>query len=154
MAQGKKQQYSRRPRHESQPGDKSPRHVEKPETYDQLKVSWGISYLDWDGKWGWQSVDQAILINKIIPRLKSFESMRWCEIKADQKSNHSIEVGKIITEAQQRIRELGLSSLCDELFSLRMSGRGRVYGILTQGILKVIWYDPNHEICPSKKRNT
>ena len=42
----------------------------------------------------------------------------------------------------------------EELYSLRLSGRSRVWGLKEAGIFWILWWDPNHEICPSYKKNT
>lgn len=37
-----------------------------------------------------------------------------------------------------------------QLFSLRLTARERLYGILNNGVFYVLWYDPCHEIYESK----
>jgi len=37
----------------------------------------------------------------------------------------------------------------DALVSLRLSGKERVWGILQENALLLLWWDPGHEICPS-----
>ncbi len=39
----------------------------------------------------------------------------------------------------------------DELFSLRMTGKIRVYGIAIEQQLNLLWYDPKHEIFPIRR---
>ena len=36
-----------------------------------------------------------------------------------------------------------------DMHSLRLSGQERVWGILDQGVLSVLWWDPDHAVCPS-----
>jgi hypothetical protein len=62
-------------------------------------------------------------------------------------NSHNIPIHKLEQEAQQRATELNLDT--DELFSLRLDGTKRVFGILEgDGILSVVWFDRNHKICP------
>ena len=42
----------------------------------------------------------------------------------------------------------------DELMSFRLDSRGRVWCIQTGNIMRVLWWDPNHEVCPSFKKHT
>ena len=42
----------------------------------------------------------------------------------------------------------------DSLFSLRLDGTLRIFGIRKQNYLQILWVDQNHEVCPSKKKHT
>jgi hypothetical protein len=42
----------------------------------------------------------------------------------------------------------------EDLVSLRLSARERVWGILAEGVLELLWWDPDHKVCPSLPRNT
>jgi hypothetical protein len=76
--------------------------------------------------------------------------MTWSEILVgSKKQNHSIKVTSLCPEAQARLRDLRL--LVEDVVSLRLSSRERVYGYLENGVLIVLWWDPEHRICPSLK---
>lgn len=92
------------------------------------------------------------MFEEIIPKLISFEGRQWSEILQDKKHNHWISCSKLIKEAQDRLDELHLQY--DELFSLRLTGRLRLFGYIENGIFYIIWHDPDHEICPSVKKHT
>ncbi|HEV7503942.1 MAG TPA: hypothetical protein VGS07_03445 [Thermoanaerobaculia bacterium] len=96
---------------------------------------------------GWHRVDGPTILY-VRSRLAHFESMTWTEILVQaKKQNHSIRVEDICSTAQQRLEALGL--LLDDVVSLRLSGRERVYGYLENGVLILLWWDPLHQICPS-----
>jgi len=38
----------------------------------------------------------------------------------------------------------------DEMLSLRLSGTERVWGILADGICTLVWWDPEHRLCPAQ----
>jgi hypothetical protein len=40
-----------------------------------------------------------------------------------------------------------------ECFSLRINSPARVWGIRDEYVLRVLWRDPRHEVCPSKKKH-
>jgi len=63
-------------------------------------------------------------------------------------NNHPIAISDLCREAQVRCQELGLHELTDELFSLRLAGNVRLWGIRQGRILQLIWYDPRHEVYP------
>lgn len=98
---------------------------------------------------GWHRVDGQVL-RYIRERLAQFETMTWAEILVrSKKQNHSIKVSDICSAAQKRLDALRL--LLEDVVSLRLSARERVYGYLDNGVLILLWWDPLHEICPSLK---
>jgi hypothetical protein len=118
-------------------------------SYHSLRPSWRISLMEMVDPFGWHRVD-APTIHYIRQRLALFETMTWSEILVQaKKQNHSIQVTALCTEAQQRLMDLQL--LVEDVVSLRLSGRERVYGYLENGVLVVLWWDPLHQICPSLK---
>ena len=70
-----------------------------------------------------------------------------------KRSNHSVPVEQLCSQAKKRLEELRLLDL-EELHSLRLSGEERIWGILTQNVITLLWWDPNHEVCPSELKNT
>ena len=104
-----------------------------------------------DGKWNWQAVKKPRFLDIVIQRLKAFECMSWQEIIGT--GSHLIEIDKIIPEARKRLEDLNQEDV-DVLMSLRLSGKKRIWGIRDGSVLKVLWWDPNHEICPSVKKRT
>lgn len=96
---------------------------------------------------GWHELDRETL-QTIRTRLAHFESMTWSEILVRaKKQNHSIQVGSLCTPAQRRLETMRL--ILDEVVSLRLSGRERVWGYLENGVLVLLWWDPEHQVCPS-----
>ena len=56
--------------------------------------------------------------------------------------------------ARDRLQKLKLDDI-DELMSFRISGKERVWSIRQlNNVMKVLWWDPNHEIYPIRKRHT
>ena len=88
----------------------------------------------------------------MFPKLKNYESMTWGSIAQNQHHNHSVEVSKLDKRARKRLEELGVE--VDELFRFRLNGTQRVWGIRDREVFYILWWDPNHEICPSSKKNT
>jgi hypothetical protein len=103
--------------------------------------------------YGWHTLDTQTL-RYVHEKLTHFEGRTWGEILVqDKKSNHSVEIDQLCSEAKSRLSEIGQDDI-DELVSLRLSARERIWGILDQGILTLLWWDPNHNVCPSKLKNT
>jgi hypothetical protein len=98
---------------------------------------------------GWHRVDGTTL-QYVRNRLAQFETMTWSEILVQaKKQNHSIEVTDLCKEARRRLEERRF--LLDEVVSLRLSGKERVFGYLENGVLVLLWWDPDHQVCPSLK---
>jgi len=86
-----------------------------------------------------------------LKRLGELETVPWNELHAT--GSHSIPVSKLIRKAQRRLESLKLDDF-QEIYSLRMSGKKRLWGIRVGSILRFLWWDPEHKICPSKKKHT
>lgn len=83
--------------------------------------------------------------------------MTWAEIKSQTCSgkrgrrktcNHYVNIDKLPGDAKRRLGELKQNDL-EQLFSLRLKGKVRLYGIIEGRIMKILWYDPEHRLYPS-----
>ena len=119
-----------------------------PYSYHHLRPSWRVASMELVNPYGWHKVDAETLLS-IRGKLAHFETMTWSEILVTgKKRNHSINVSAITPEARQRLEAIGLG--LDEVVSLRLSGAERVFGYLDNGVLVLLWWDPNHQVCPTK----
>ena len=131
--------------------NKIPRQSQEVNSGQETPV-WRFSLLDWDGPWGWRNVDTSKW-QEILQKLGNFETRTWADIKRDG-NNHAVLIqNSPNSEVPKRLAEIHLDDI-DELFSLRLSGKERVWGILENYILKILWWDPNHEVWPSIKKHT
>lgn len=137
--------------------NKKPRNIENPNSWLSKTPSWVFSKHDFQhSNWSLKCCDD--LFEDIILKLKSFEGMTWDAInkqkhsKEGKSSNHFVKVNDLTKEAQKRIQELGIFD--DEVYSLRLKGKLRLYGIINDGIFNIIWYDKEHKIYPSAKKHT
>lgn len=96
--------------------------------------------------------------SELIEGLKSREIMTWSEIltqnggrgKKGGTNSHFIPMYNLVKEAQDRAAELNI--LEDGLISLRITSKKRVFGIMEDGVLNIVWFDRSHEICPAVRR--
>ena len=116
-------------------------------TNDQ-QPSWIINTLDVDGPWGWRHLIQSHIWEALHDKLSNFEKMTWSEIEKNRKYNHSVEVWNLSTEAQNRLRQIKNDNI-GELFRFRLNGKQRLWGIRDRAVFKILWWDPEHEVCPS-----
>lgn len=120
-----------------------------PDKCDHETIVWRFSSADLDGCWGWRSAAGKEWWKEIFPKLCHLETMTWAEINAASggkkagNNNHPVQVHKLSDEAKKRLYELGQDDL-EELFSLRLTGTKRIYGIRDRRALKLLWYDKYH----------
>ncbi len=95
----------------------------------------------------------------LLPKMKNLESIKWNELEREtfgknaKSKHHWVSVNDLIKEAQKRLEYLKLDDY-DQLFSIRLSGTERLWGFKELSYFKILWYDFNHEICPSYKTHT
>lgn len=119
----------------------------------QEKPVWLIGSLEMTGPFGWREASQEDLV-RIRERLGALENSTWKEILVrDSRHNHRIQKNRLSADAQARLEEIRQADV-DELVSLRITGQGRIFGILDRNSLKVLWRDPQHKACPSPKPHT
>lgn len=92
--------------------------------------------------------------DELLTRFREWEKGTWREILVrDARNNHPIDVASCCPESQRRLKANGLEDL-DQLVSLRVNSTARVIGIRDRATFKILWWDPNHEVCPSQLRHT
>lgn len=116
---------------------------------DLLKPAWRFARVDedWD-RHGWKLATHEDR-KEVYGRLKEIESRTWKWIKDNTKS-HNVSVDQITGYARRRLRVLKHDDL-DEIYSLRISGKKRVWGIRNDNALLILWWDPLHKVCPGTK---
>lgn len=134
------------------PSQKKKTHKIQLPNSDLEKPAWQFHEIDWDGPWGWHLLE-ANKWQEILTKLGHFETRTWADIKSDG-NNHAVEIQNSPNpNVLKRLTEIHQDDI-DELFSLRLSGKERLWGILDNHILKILWWDANHEVWPSKKKHT
>lgn len=139
----------KQPKHRFDPRlEKKPRVDEPIEREPGRAISWHIRILDRGGPWSWAGIDAATLWTELHQKLGNFETMRWSEILGS--NNHAVKLGDLCAEAQKRLQEIEQDDV-EELVSLRLAARKRVWGIRDGNVLKILWWDPEHQVCPCLK---
>lgn len=85
---------------------------------------------------------------RVMPKLREFQSMFWREIKARGTGHHTLKVGRDLRpEAQARAREIGLE--WEEVFSFRLNSQERLIGVRQGAVFHILWDDKKHEVARS-----
>lgn len=116
-----------------------------------IKFSWSFSILDSDGPYGWHQCQSHEKFLEILKKKGSFEKMTWSDL--GQQGSHRVEVYKLSKDAQKRLQDIKLDD-CEELFSFRVTGPNRVWCLQHGELMRVLWWDPDHQVCPSKLKHT
>ena len=113
------------------------------------KPSWRFSTVDKSGPFAWPIGSQEEL--EIVAKLHHFDSMQWSDIEGTD--HHSIDVDKLSKEAKKRLQQINQDDI-DEVFSFHLKGKPRIICIRDRHIAKLLWFDKEHKVCLSKKKNT
>lgn len=119
--------------------------------YDGALPLWAFRIVDLGGPWCWTKIDGPTL-GAVLERLKQLESMTWAEIEGGTGS-HYVDQGELSKEARDRLVKIEQDDT-ESLFSLRVSGKERIIGIRDGSVLRILWWDPEHQVYPSKKKHT
>lgn len=148
MAKNKQPKVKSTPRTE-----KIPKQAIDPDSYAQHKACWAFSCMDCEGDFGW---NKATLdgLKEIRNVLCNLETMTWNEIFLEaKKQHHSCDVNGLSPIARKRLIEINRDDQ-DKLWSIRLSGKKRLWGILDRGVFYILWWDSTHQVYPSKLKNT
>lgn len=115
--------------------------------------AWRLKSIDFDGPWCPKSMSPDDLL-RVLTRIGNLETMTWQEILVGaRKENHAIKISDLSKEAQARLATLKLDDV-DDVISLRVTGRERIFGIRFGSVVRLLWWDPEHQVCPSTKKHT
>jgi hypothetical protein len=112
---------------------------------------WRFSSIDKGGPFAWTTLTDPAEYKIAMEKLHHFETMEETVIRAQ--GSHPVPLGNLCKEAQQRLEEIEHDD-ADELMSFRLDGAGRVWCRIVSRIMTVLWWDPEHKVCPSLKKHT
>lgn len=111
-----------------------------------------MSSIDSAGPWSVFKIKKTYLIGKLLGQLRSFEKMQWGELAKNNKS-HSMPVNRLCKAAQDRLVQIGQDDV-DTLYSFRFGSTQRLWGIRDRAALRILWWDHDHTVYPTEKKNT
>lgn len=130
--------------------EKLPRHLEP--YHDEKRIFWSFSMYDPEiifPKAGQPNLDFCVVATAI----KETERRTWSDIDGNHKRDHAIECSRLAKFAQDRLSAIQLDDT-DELWSIHINGKFRLWGIRDGSLFRMLWLDPQHEVCPSPKKHT
>lgn len=105
-----------------------------------------FSFCRFDGtrKWGAIEKNEAVNLWDIVTRIKGFETMTWEILRGDRTISH-YPYENLSNECHEALLEIRMDEF-DELWSLPLSGRKRLWGVRVDMFFLVLWYDPEHNV--------
>ena len=112
---------------------------------------WRFSMIDLEGPWGWAKFGNGHA-GALTAKCAGWEGMREDEVFG-KGGNKLIQADNMCPGAVARLTELELDDH-GGLWELRLAGEPRVWGLRRGHIFYPVWWDPEHTVCPSKKKHT
>lgn len=114
---------------------------------------WRFADIDLAGDWNPATITPAALTT-LIDKLRSFESMTIGEIfSPGGEHGKRYDPGKMPPAARSRLTEINRDDET-EIVRLRCGNKPRLYGFLREHVFHILWWDPEHQVWPTPKRNT
>jgi hypothetical protein len=136
------------------PPDRTPRIGANPNSIYQMVMEWSPNAADCHGNWSWgpRTWTFSDWSSIILPKLRSFETMKWHEIEAaitdnGHRMHHSMPVESICDECQTRLLEL--EKIDDDIYRFRLGNSRRLWGFRILQVFELLWYDPLHRVYPT-----
>jgi len=85
---------------------------------------------------------------KIGGHLKDLEHRYWRDIINNMERDHKVAFDSLDKKAYDRLFEISHDDCEGSLWSFHFSGSEIVWGIKDGDFLKVLWWDPDHKVCP------
>lgn len=131
---------------------KRPPDVDKSSYFD-CHPTWTARDIDVDGfersSVGWNLTPKAA--GEILAFLERLSERTWGEWCSDQNMHHHQSVDSLDRPYRERIQE---KEDCEKVFRFRLSGKSRLWGFRSGHEFRVLWFDPDHEVYPVKKKHT
>jgi hypothetical protein len=136
------------------PPPRTPRFGANPDSIYQMLMEWSPNAADCQGDWSWgpRTWTFEAWDSVILPKLRSFETMKWREIEAantdsGHRMHHSMSADVIRDECQTRLLEL--EKVDDDIYRFRLGNRRRLWGFRIVQVFELLWYDPLHSVYPT-----
>lgn len=126
---------------------------------DGENIIWLFDKIDRSGIYAFDVNRPDFDHKEVLGKMIDYSSMTWGKVKRQTHDNgkskhHFLSPGSLSKEAVERLKAKDLEEFSDYIFSFALQNKIRIVGIRNGERFHVLWYDPAHEICPSKKRRT
>jgi hypothetical protein len=119
------------------------------------RMSWRFGFVDHEGPWSFEEVSAPEFCS-VLRKLRDLESMTVSEVfSGSGQPGKDYTISEIPNGAAYlRLEEMGLADMT-KMSALRLGGESRLWGFRhDRSIFYIVWWDPRHEIWPSRKKHT
>ncbi|SFO94039.1 hypothetical protein SAMN05216343_10158 [Oscillibacter sp. PC13] len=123
---------------------------------DNSKVIWCFDNLDTAGAFAFDLARIDFNHREVLQKIISYSNMTWSEVKRQTHDNgkskhHFLDIESLSSDATCRIRAKRLEERSDSIFSFALQNKLRIIGYREDEKFHAVWFDPQHEFCPSHK---
>lgn len=121
------------------------------------KPIWRFDMIDRGGKFAFDLSREDFEHRTVLQKFMDYGCMTWDDIDKQQhdrnkSKHHYLNVESLSHDAIDRIKAKHLEEETDAIYSFAFQNLLRIVGLRQGAEFFVVWYDPNHEFCPSSKR--
>jgi hypothetical protein len=109
-------------------------------------LTWKFSKIDHDGPWPFHTLSSDDH-KEVLKKLGAIETATFGEM-ASSRGTKMIPAENLCARAQKRLRELKLDDF-GEIWEMHLKGKWRAWGMRQGETMLLVWWDPEHEVCPS-----
>lgn len=140
---------------------KASKHTIKENGYssDGKQIIWLFDMIDRSGDFAFDLNRGDFLHKEVLEKIIDYSNMTWAEVKRQthdegKSKHHLLAVDSLSKEAIDRFKAKHLEEYSDAIFSFAFQNKLRIIGIRENEYFHVLWYDPEHQVCPSNKKYT
>lgn len=121
---------------------------------------WLFDMLDKNGSFAFDLHSNNFNHRDFLDKMISYSNMTWAEIKRQTHDNsrskhHFLKLDSLSKSALERVKFMKYDQLYpDQIFSFAFTNTLRIIGIRIDEYFHVVWYDSNHQFCPSHLKHT
>ena len=118
------------------------------------RICWRFTHLDREGPWGLAHLSHE-QVQALIGDMVKFENQTINELfYQGEWPGKCHDVAELPNRAAlERLDALGIPDMT-KIWKLRIGGAGRLWGFLAGHVFHIVWWDPDHQVWPSKKKHT
>lgn len=119
---------------------------------------WRFDKIDKTGKFAFNLSRTDFKHKEVLEKLIEYGKMTWDEIgkqqhdKSRKSKHHFLSMDTLSDDAIKRIREKCFDEETDRIYSFSFQNCLRIIGLREGAEFFIVWYDPKHEFCPSRKK--
>lgn len=122
-----------------------------------VKPIWRFDMIDRSGKFAFDLSRDDFKHKEVLQKLMDYGEMTWADIDRQQhdkgkSKHHYLEYNSLSSEAKERIQKRKFDEETDVIYSFALQNLLRIIGFRQGAEFHIVWYDPNHEFCPSSKK--